>query len=681
MLADKWNVSNSYLSNFKAGENIIKINFTSGLPYIAGGFLRVTYVTSSYNDTQTAGYEKYLFSGIDGTINLYSSIYSPGAISNMQIFLNYSSNYTTFLKLGNTTIYEGNTNGTIKNITLANSTLKAFLDYNSFNQKTIPLRFGITNVTTVGGNGDAVLVSDVSGSMEWCSNTNSWSWNGWQSSSTKGCLFWFGSWLWGSYNGMPSGYVELNRTFWNDGADNLCGCRYHSQCGSDVSKLSLYKNAAKNFTDILFNTSGNKGGLVDFSSSNTTAVYVNTCSTSSSTKTVFLDSIARTNNLVSDKSQLNNKIDTTEVWWGTCTCCGMNKAVEILNSQSNQQRKKYVVLMSDGAANIDCTQQPNSTAIADAVQSAWDACNQGISVYSIAFGADADTATMQRMNCNGGKYYNAVDTSNLQQAYKDIAGEINKLSFSEQIVNITGLSKSTLYPSSYIEFNYTAPDIQFNKIPLSFETERFSNNISSGTLTIYPNTSVLDARVTSYSGTKWTDNLVVNGNTVYRLSDYGQDYQLLGDPFAVNIPIGSINEGSNSILISTGINTTTNTGGSNDTRVIYTLLLNGFADYSSVAAKADGCSWTISFEDGTSSTIKVPSTYNGADVCSFLTKTYDANDALDNAVYSLFSNLDIDKDGKLDVNIDESSLNFNVLTISKVPSLWGPAIVEVRVWE
>ena len=89
----------------------------------------------------------------------------------------------------------------------------------------------------------------------------------------------------------------------------------------------------------------------------------------------------------------------------------------------------------------------------------------------------------------------------------------------------------------------------------------------------------------------------------------------------------------------------------------------------------------MSFEDGTASTIKVPSNYNGADTCSFSSKIYDTNDALDNAVYQLFSNLDIDKDGKLDVNIDENSLNVNTLTISKVPSLWGPAIIEIRVWE
>ncbi|MBI2650696.1 VWA domain-containing protein [Candidatus Woesearchaeota archaeon] len=685
MLADKWNISNAYLANFRPGENIIKINFTSGIPYVAGGFLRVAYVTSSYNDTQTPGSEKYLFPGIDGVINLYSSIYVPGALNNMQVFLNYSSVYTIFLKLGNTTVYEENPNGA-KNVIISNSTLNSMLNYNLFNQQTMPLRLSIKNATGLGGTADAVLVSDVSGSMDWCSDTTSWASNGWDDDANKGCWLSGNKWYYNTYAGAPTGFVEINRTFWANNSQNYCSCRFHSICpADDVPKVNKYKNASMLFADTLLNINGNKAGLVEFSSSSDSAgysaVYKDTCSSSSQKPVFFSDSIVRTFDLTSSKTDINNGINTTDTWFDTCICCGVNKGVNMLESQSSSSRNKYIVLMSDGAPNVVCAQQPNTTAIADAVQSAWDACNKKISVYTIAFGSDADTTTLKRMNCSGGKFFNATNATNLQDIYGTIAGEINTISFSEQIVNATGLNKSVLYSNSYIEFNYTAPEIQFNKVPLGFETERFGNNISSGTLTIYPNTSVSDARVTSYSGSKWTDKLVVNGDTVYQLSDFGNDYQILGDPFAVNIPVSNINEGSNSIAISTGINSTASTGGSNDSRVIYTLLLNGFADYSSVVAKSDGCSWTVSFEDGTASTIKVPSTYSGADICSFSTKIYDSNDALDNAVYQLFSNLDIDKDGKLDVNIDSNSLNVNTLTISKVPSLWGPAIIEIRVWE
>jgi len=681
MLADKWNISNAYLANFRAGENIINLNFTGGSGYIAGGFLRVTYTTSSYNDTQVSGSERFYFPGIDGTINLYSSIYAPSAINSMIVFLNYSSNYTTFLRIGNTTVYEGSTNGTTKNFTLKNSTLNALIDYNFISQKTVPVRLGITNATTLGGFADAVLVSDVSGSMDWCSKISSLTWNGWYISGTKGCLYWFGLWLWGWYNMTPNnGYSRYNRTVWNNGTSNLCSCRYNTICHNDSRKLDIYINSSKQFVNTLSNASGNGIGLVEFSSSNSD-VYANQCTSSTPSTTLFPDGIVRQYNISSNQSQLISAIGSTQGYWGTCICCGINRAVKLIESQNNN-KKKFIVLMTDGAATIQCSQQPNSTSTADAVQSAWDACNKNITVFTIGFGNDADSATMQRMNCSGGKYYDAVDTSALQQAYSQIAGEISKLSFAGQTINATGaLARSVVYPSSFIEFNYSVPASPFNKLPLGFETDRFNNNISSGTLIIYANTSVSEAKVTSYSGTKWTDKLVVNGNNAYLLSDFGSDYQILGDPFAVNIPAGSINTGSNSIAISTGVNSTASSGGSNDSRVIYTLLLNGFADYSSVVAKSDGCSWTVSFEDGSASAIKVPSGYNGADICSFSAQTYDSNDAMDNAAFQLFSNLDLDKDGKLEVNIDANSLSISTLTVSKIPSLWGPAIIEIRVWE
>ncbi len=406
----------------------------------------------------------------------------------------------------------------------------------------------------------------------------------------------------------------------------------------------------------------------------------------------------------------------------------------MLQSQSDPSRKKFVIVMTDGVANIQCDpgnldvttgciprkcpgnaccgitcicsdnycyggaqtgcvnqncgDWTSDTASSNAID---DACRlfntTGATVYSIGFGpvstcSIGNQTLIQIANCGKGSFFASSDANELTKIYNQLAKNILNITYSGQLINTSGtLTRSILYPNSYIEFNYSAPEIQFNKIPLGFETDRFGNNISSGTLTIYANTSALDARVTSYSGSKWTDNLIVNGNTIYRLSDYGNDYQILGDPFAVNIPVSNVNEGSNSITISTGINSTASTGGSSDNRVIYTLLLNGFADYSSVVAKSYGCSWTVSFEDGTATTIKVPSNYNGADICSFSTKTYDVNDALDNAVFQLFSNLDIDKDGKLEVNINENNLNVNTLTISKVPSLWGPAILEIRVWE
>lgn len=671
MLADKWNISNAYLSNFRSGINTINLNFTSGNSYIAGGFLRLTYVTSSYNDTQKPGYEKYLFPGIDGIINLYSSIYVHGALNNMQVFLNYSSNYAVFLRLGNTTIYEGNTNGTTKNITLSNSTLGTLLDYNSFNQKTVPLRLGLKDISFLkGGNADVILITDVSGSMNWRLDSTS-------AGMTRNC-------------DDPLLYDPSTK------------------------RISLAKCLDKQFIDIVLNSSlgntTNRIGLVAYSG------LPNSIPTANSV-------IIRINHSLSNNNaSLKNQINSYTPSGATGVCGSIRDARAILEKQSNSSRKKFIIVMTDGIANVQCSLAneysttgcipmtcPDNSFCAgdgclqsqcgdlvsyrasnDSIQDACRAYNTtNATVYSIGFGpvstCDIGNQTLKGIaNCGKGAFYSSGNATELANIYNAIAQQILNASFTEQISNFTGsFSKTTLYPNSYIEFNYTIPDIQFNKLPIGFETDRFGNNVSSGTLTIYANASVLDAKVTSYSGSKWTDNLIVNGNNIYRLSDYGNDYQILGDPFAVNIPIGNMGQGSNSITISTGTSPLNSTGGSNDNRVIYTLLLNGFVDYSGVVAKSDGCSWNVAFEDGTFSTIKTPSTYAGADACSYtgISKSYDLNDALDNSVYQLFSNLDIDKDGKLDVNIDSSNLNVNTLTISKVPSLWGPAIAEIRVWE
>jgi len=680
--ADKWNVNNSYLGFFMPGENIIALNFTNGSSYIGGGFLRVRYTTSSYNGTLTPGMEKMHLPGVDGTINIYSSMYVPGELTAMSIFLNYSSNYSVYLKLGNTTVYQAAGNGS-KNVTLDNATLNGLIDYDIFRFETVPLRLAIGNASTIGGNAYAVMVSDMSGSMEFCAKVNTETWGGWRTSATKGCVFSGGQWWWGWFNYTPNnGYVDYNRTFWSNGSANLCGCRYRGLCKNDTKKIDLYRNASALFINTIFNVTGNRIGIIDFSSSNDYPVYNGTCNTANPTTSVFPDSIVRKINITSNKTKLLETTNSSSTYWGTCICCGINSGVDMIRSQNNNKAKKFLIVMSDGTPTSQCAQQPNGTAVSDAVQSAWDACALNFTVYSIGFGNDVDSITMSRLNCSGGKFFNATNATKLQDTYSQIAGEINQLSFSEQTINTSGsLIRSIIYPSSYIEFNYSSQPIVFNQLPMVFETDRFGNNASGGFMTVYPNASVYDAKVTSYSGSKWTDNLVVNGDIVYRLGDYGVDYKTLGDPFAVDVPVTNLIPGNNSLVISTGINLTASTGGSPDNRAIYTLLLSGITDYSAVVAKSSGCVWNVTFEDGGSSLIKVPLAYSGSKLCYYFNSSYDPDDSLDINVYQLFGNLDIDKDQKLDVNINENNLNVNSVTISKVPSLWGPAIIEIRIWE
>ena len=901
MLADKWNISQAYLSNFIPGENTININFTgNGSSYIAGGFLKVTYITFSYNDTQTPGFEKYLFPGIDGAINLYSSIYVPKVPFYMNISLHFDSPYIIFLTLGNTTVFESDYSSSEQLIILNNSNLSLSLDYSQISQKTLPLRLGLksTNITGVGTISDSVLATDRTGSMDACDVPVNCTAGLCDSNPSGGChdrrdnvaiaankkfidtvanvtgnfigLAGFGESLQpycdfydlsgnstllkyrvSNYSNAFCGWtciscgvltateilVEkqrlygLNQSIFTNTTENIVGdspnpTSVTKKLPVEVDKNKLVKarleilgdNIAVNsgYQDCVYFNDRYIGRMCDsasdwhtcsfplkpewFSDTNGNNVTITGGTTSGCTATsgtndnwnlkdvslVTWQTLISAPNLVYNFTQYNftvgddppypnivsvnmslsvdtsktksatlefeavnisltsfdcvyvngnyvGRVDyqkfngTVNVWqkvifdvpvvWvqnginqinitgGTTSGCtrtsgtndrwtfkNINLSVVYSDEGKTYDRGPSMLVMSDGEANTrigDCPGCDSTGASNETIKLACEAHNlYGINIYTVLFG-DVGSAAIRTLNksacCDDcSHFYAASDSDSLIDAYTKIAQSVITVSFVGQTVNVSGniLQKTHLFSDSYISFNYTPLAVsEFNKVPLTFETDRLGNNITNGILTVYPNTSVSDAKATSYSENSWTDNLIVNGNNVFRLSDYGSNYLQLGDPFLVSIPVANINQGNNTLTISTGLNSTNPTGGSSDNRVIYTLLLNGFADYSSVVAKSDGCIWTVIFEDGTSANLKIPPSYNGADICSFSLQVYDVNDALDNAVYQLLSNLDIDKNGKLDVNIEENNLNINTLTVSKVPSLWGPAIMEIRVWE
>ncbi len=173
LYAKNWTVPQSYYGYFVNGSNNITVAF-SGISsgYVGGGFIRVRYNTTIL-DTSGArlnpdgnATERYYFPGIDGLINIYSSFYVPGVLKSLGIQLHYMSNYTVYLIIGNVSVYENST-GTPKTIYLNNTFLSSVLNYSFFNQ-TMPVRFGTRNITGMGEGSDAVLITDVSGSMTTC---------------------------------------------------------------------------------------------------------------------------------------------------------------------------------------------------------------------------------------------------------------------------------------------------------------------------------------------------------------------------------------------------------------------------------------------------------------------------------------------------------------------------------
>ncbi|HII30236.1 TPA: VWA domain-containing protein [Candidatus Woesearchaeota archaeon] len=663
MMADKWIINNTYLQNFNTGKNTITLNFSGGISYISGGYLRVGYKTIAR--PYTASNMTFWLPGINGIINLYSAFYVPGNITGMNISLHYFSNYSIMMMIGNKTVFEDDNATGESYADVTNETLYSILKYDELSMKSVPIRLGlkqIANISTDTGNADVVLITDLSGSMNWRLNSD------------------------------------------NNG-NTVTNCSSPSLYLSTTKRISLAKCLDKNFVAIVLNTTGNRIALVGFARDANTYYR------------------GLTDNLSLVTADINSYPNSPS--GGTCICCAINRAFNIIGSR-NASRQRFIIVMSDGIPtykcvnNGDCTNGPYEGNLTTGYP-LWACCGGGedncddnqcwqstgsanysvrraateldAEVDSIGFGpvkscAFANATLRGIAEIGNGTYSSSSNSSELDEIYAKLAKHIVSLSYVEQTANITGkLLPSVLYPDSYIHFNYnpSVAEIEFNRIPITVESMPAGNNISEVRVYIPPDSLVISAKATSYSANKWTANVSVSNiagvTTAYLLSEYGKSFVPLGDPFTVDIPGSLFVSGvNNTVTTITGVNPKNLTGGSVDNRLIYTMLLTGSVDYDRVFKRADGCRWRLDFEDGSNQTFNAPPLYNGSKSCYYINGGYDSGDAVDDAVYRLLSRLDVDGDGLVDVTIRGDQLAIEAFAIPNVPSLWGPGIVEVRVW-
>ncbi len=228
-------------------------------------------------------------------------------------------------------------------------------------------------------------------------------------------------------------------------------------------------------------------------------------------------------------------------------------------------------------------------------------------------------------------------------------------------------------------------------------------------------TEILDSKITSYSSYYWTDRLWVNSSNtpdqnwtrVYWLGNYSDEYEKLGDPYIVQIPPGLLKaNGNNSFRIGTGLGPSplsAGKGASPDDRVIYTLGVRGIglAQYSDIFSKAGGSTVTIYFDYNGDN---VPENSRTVQVGPDPGDAFDPmNDSIDNAFMKLMDTMNFISDlnsgiadmnrtsagpsgtgdgsdgNPIDLEITED-VNFKSDFISQIPSMWGPAIMEVRIW-
>ncbi|RLG15863.1 MAG: hypothetical protein DRN71_00040 [Candidatus Nanohalarchaeota archaeon] len=366
----------------------------------------------------------------------------------------------------------------------------------------------------------------------------------------------------------------------------------------------------------------------------------------------------------------------------------------------NNSRNRAMLIMSDGGANR-CFGACPEGAKKQAINFACDAYeNYGIISHAVGFGVppSLDEETLQSIaDCGRGMYRSSNNADELKQIYQDIANAM--ISYTTQRSNITGeYTITTLYPDSYIEYNYTpSVDLDYGEISLTFDSLTFGETSGNpgvespknGSYWIPPSVEVIDAKATSYSSEFWTSILNVRNETsgwvnVYNLSTYGDDFTKFGDPYIVFMPVSLIGQNqTNYVQINTGTNETYFTGGSPDSKVIYTIKIKGIASYGEISPKADGCEWVVEQYNGNNATIKIPSDYNGTKTCEFSSAqiVYDHDDSIDNAAILLLQQLDVTGDNRIDIAIDQTNINICIIKVTDIPWMWGPAILKLEIWK
>ncbi len=344
----------------------------------------------------------------------------------------------------------------------------------------------------------------------------------------------------------------------------------------------------------------------------------------------------------------------------------------ILNT--SMDRYNAILVMSDGEATRYCSSFDDYTgeggSSVDQIDEDWainSSCNardQGIAVYSVAFGEGADTIVMQKIACwncsandwypgeeeeNCTRYFQSNNAEELEDMYKNIAQQMGQASYEAQAINVTGAVslENALYPESYLRYNYTPhATLDYGEASIAIESDRFGGDVETpkyGSFYIPSGSRVLDAHVTSYSSMYWTSSVGLNTSrtggvwtNVYNVSRYGYEYTETGDPFIVNLPSNMLSVAEDNLVsVDTALAADSPTGGSPYDRVIYHAAVESLVGYG------------------------------------------DAYFTLENATEDAIDRLE-DKLSEFDITALEIVTPH--LYISELPSLWGPSIMEIRVW-
>ncbi len=189
-------------------------------------------------------------------------------------------------------------------------------------------------------------------------------------------------------------------------------------------------------------------------------------------KTILSNSL----NLTDNATKLNNTIEGWSTPSGnTCICCGIKNATKMLQDLSSPERKKIMIVMSDGAATIRC-QTGAGNAKQDAIAAACTANStlSNLTIYSVGLGDSINEDTLKNISvCGNGLYFN-TNISDIASLYENIAETINTMTETyTTIQKISGLRLVVYNNSQSIIIN-----ISSNEVPNVLQTKKYTYDLS-----------------------------------------------------------------------------------------------------------------------------------------------------------------------------------------------------------
>ncbi len=440
-----------------------------------------------------------------------------------------------------------------------------------------------------------------------------------------------------------------------------------------------------------------------------------------------LDPVNPLNAAPPNRDTLVNYISNTKSWRFDCLCCALHRAGKMLDPNYDignflapvtpyPDQHRAVVLVSDGfLTNVSCTPAfdgkiPEYSAYAAAARLSgvfWNSPinlpgyvgplpGYGARVFVIGVGDRRNDFVLSSIAAGGnGTYYTAENDDQLKDAFVAISNELRNKTRVNQLINNTQAltNASYLYAGSRFELdmNPIEPNVWFGKVPWYI-----NQDINGGCKPSFSLSSkiqgILDASLITYTRYYWLLNASISYIDIYNHSWWQKNINVSGDPSTLWISPQyiTLNNSVQEVRLTVGADVPLDplkTDCSENNHLFSKVMLGTIGNSSPVLPGNNGCTWTIGVENKAPIALKVPKSYAGPLVCSYLpgfggvpAASYLANESAHVAVANLLSLMDLDDDGDI-VEIDFSSIDIDLTQIEKVPYLFGPLQLEVRVWQ